>query len=515
MDYPIGIQTFEDIITGGFLYIDKTDYVYNLGSKKGYYFLSRPRRFGKSTLISTLEAYFLGKKELFKGLKIEGLEKEWETYPVLHLDLNGKDYSSKNALNEQLGKYLSIMEAKYGMDLSDNKPDDRFFLLIKKCYELTGKQVVILIDEYDKPLVETLNNNELREKFLNQLRAFYGVIKSSDSYVRFAMLTGVTKFSKVNVFSDLNFFKDISLRIDYQALCGITDDEIDTRCHQSVEALAKANDTDYDTMRQQLRVKYDGYRFGKGDTCVYNPFSLFNAFDSGELSDFWFDTGTPTFLTLLLKDSHIPIDTLTNGQLTPQQLSGNEDFESNPLPIMFQTGYLTIKQYDKRRDRYTLGFPNDEVRKAFVQALVPAFLRKKNKSPLSLNSLVDDLLDGHPTEFMQRLQTLYASLDYAIAGDMELYFHNTLCLIFWLIGLDTQTERHTSDGRMDATVETDNYVYIFEIKLDGSAEAALQQIDDKQYAAPFALSDKKIYKIGVNFSSTKRTLTDYRISPTD
>ena len=509
--YPIGIQTFEHIVKGGYLYVDKTDFVYKLAHTGVYYFLSRPRRFGKSLLISTLESYFLGKRELFKGLKIDALEKDWEVYPVLHLDMNGRSYDNEEGVRRQLNQHLEAWEDIYGDKYKDREPEERFTQIIQLAYKQTGKPVVILIDEYDKPLVETIDNEELNEKFRNQLRAFYGVMKSQDRYIRFAMLTGVTKFSKVSVFSDLNQPKDISMRKDYQAICGITDEEIDTYCRQSVEEMAEANDTDYDDMRAQLRKRYDGYHFCKDGVGVYNPFSLLNAFDAKELKNYWFATGTPTFLTTLMRNSHLSIDALVGGYQTEDELGGKESFAQNPLSIMYQTGYLTIKEYDKRRDRLMLGFPNEEVRTGFVKALVPAYLRKRNESPVNINALLDDIYDGNAEQFMQRLQTLYANLDYSIAGDMELYFHNTLCLIFWMLGLNTRTERHTSNGRMDATVETDDHVYIFEIKLDGSVDAALKQIEEKNYAAPFAMSGKKIVKIAANFSSEKRTLEDYKI----
>jgi len=511
MDYPLGIQTFKDIINGHFLYIDKTDLVYNLTRLKRFYLLIRPRRFGKSVLISTLEAYFLGKRELFKNLKIMKMKTKWETYPVLRLDLNSENYKEENAVYEIINRRLCEWEKIYGKEDYETTISSRFEGIIKRVREKTGKQVVVLVDEYDKPLVSTIDNKELNDKFREQLKAFYAVIKSQDENLRFAMLTGVTRFSHVSVFSDLNSFTDISLRSEYQALCGITDEEIDTFCHETVEEMAAANNTDYKNMREQLRKEYDGYHFCEGGIGVYNPYSLMNAFDSKKIKRYWFRTGTPTFLTVLLKNSHLPLDRLTGGKQTEDQLCGEEDFRQNPLPVMFQSGYLTITDYDQKKMKYTLGFPNQEVKGGFLDALVPIFLRTRKSSPQSIDEIVDDIYAGDPESFMKRIQTLFASLDYSIAGEMELYFHNSLCLLFWLIGQDVHTERHTSDGRMDATVETDDYLYIFEIKLDGSSEEAVRQIEEKNYAYPFALSGKRIYKIGVNFSSETRGIESYII----
>jgi len=513
MDYPIGIQTFEEIINNKFFYVDKTDLVYEIARIKANYFLSRPRRFGKSLLLSTLEAYFLGKKKLFKNLKLmkKDKRKKWEKYPVFHFDLNSENYNNEKALDIILDDYLSKWEDIYGKRETEKTLARRFNGLIERAYQKTGKQVVVLVDEYDKPLFSTLDNQNLNDHFREQLKAFYGVIKSSDQYIRFSMFTGVTKFSGVSIFSDLNFFKDISMRKDFQAICGITDKELDKYCHESIEELAEANDTDFADMREQLRQKYDGYHFCQNGIGIYNPYSLINAFDAKELDYYWFETGTPTFLTVLLKNSNIPIERLTGGLQTKQQLKEISNFHQNPLPIMYQSGYLTIKGFDDEAKALILDFPNEEVETGFIKALVPTFLKTINDSPVDTRALIKDINTGKAEDFMKRLQTLFANLDYSIAGELEIYFHNSLCLIFWLLGLETRTERHTSDGRMDATVETKDYVYIFEIKLDGSVDEAMKQIEEKNYAAPFALSGKKIFKIGVNFSKKTRGIGEWKV----
>jgi len=510
MEYPVGVQTFEKIINGHKFYVDKTDLVYKL-AQGDYFFLSRPRRFGKSLLISTLKAYFLGQKELFDGLKMAELETKWETYPVFHIDLNAEDYTNKDALKLQLENYLAKWEEEYGSRPTEKTISLRFSGIIERACKKTGKQVVILIDEYDKPLTATIDNDELNEKFRQQLRAFYGVLKSQDQYIRFAMLTGVTKFSKVSVFSDLNQPNDISLTKKYQTICGITDEEIDTYCRESIEELAEEKDTGYADMREQLRKKYDGYHFYKEGIGIYNPYSLIKAFDNGDLGSYWFETATTEFLVKLLKLSRLPIEKLSGGKQTEEQLGGKENFRINPLPIMFQAGYLTITDYDDKRKQYTLDFPNEEVEVGFKQNLAPIYIKLKNQTVFDYNAFVDDMLDCKLDQFMKRLQALFANLDYEIMGGKESDFHNTLQVIFFLLSASMRVERHTSDGRMDVEIETDDYVAIFELKIDKSADVALKQIEDKNYAGAFAISGKKIYKIGVNFSTKTRGLEEYKI----
>jgi len=511
MDYPIGVQTFEKIIRGHNFYIDKTDLVYEL-AKGNYFFLSRPRRFGKSLLISTLKAYFLGQKELFEGLKISSLEKDWETYPVLHIDLNPRKYTDESSLLEQLNIFFEEWEKLYGDEYKNRAPEERFYQIIKKAYEKTGKQVVILIDEYDKPLTSTIDNDALNDKFREDLRALYGVLKSRDAYIRFALLTGVTKFSKVSVFSDLNQLNDISLSERFQAICGITDEEIDAYCKEPIEKLAKKFNVDYACMRERLRKKYDGYHFCKNGIGIYNPFSLIMAFYNRDLGDYWFETATTELLIKLLKNSNFSMEKLSGGVLTEQQLRGKMDFRTNPLPILYQTGYLTITNYDETFEEYTLGFPNEEVKTGFLQALAPAYIQvNRDVSAFDYNDFVKDLYRGNIDQFMKRLQSLFANLDYEIMGGKERDFHNTLQVIFMLLSTRMRVERHTSDGRMDVEVETNDYVAIFELKIDKSADEALKQIEEKNYAAPFALSGKKIYKIGVNFSSKTRGIKEYKI----
>jgi len=512
MRYPIGLQTFADAITKDYLYIDKTEYVYRLAHGSKVYFLSRPRRFGKSMFLSTLDAYFRGEKELFKGLKIEKLEKEWESYPVLHIDLSGENYSNEDAIELHLNNTLASWERIYGTQPSEKTLSSRFKGIIERAHEQTGKQVVILIDEYDKPLTEALNNDALNEKFRNELRAFYGVLKSADVHIRFAMLTGVSKFSKISIFSDLNQLKDISLSPQYQAICGFTDEELDTYCKEPIQEMADANGKSYDTVREELRKMYDGYHFCRNGIGIYNPFSILNALDDQVLESYWVQTGTPTFLVNLLKDSGLSIENLSGGRVDENLLGGKENFRDNPLPIMYQSGYLTIIGYDEEFHEYELGFPNEEVYVGFMKDLAPNYLQNKDgKSIFEVHKFVKDLRAGDVEMFMKRLQTLYANLDFTIAGDKEMYFHNTLNIIFMMVGLYCEVEKHTSNGSMDVTIKTNDFIYIMELKYDKSPEDALKQIEDKNYAAPFAMDKRKIIKLGIEFDSNTRGIKEWKV----
>lgn len=368
--YPIGIQNFEKIRRDGYFYVDKTALVYQLAKSGSYYFLSRPRRFGKSLLLSTLEAYFEGKKELFAGLAIEELEKNWERYPVLHLDLNARQYENIGSLLEELNKYLEIWEQLYDSPFGDRKPEERFYQVIRRAYEKTGQRVVILIDEYDKPLLQAIGNPELQEAYRSLLKAFYGVMKSADGYIRFAMLTGVTKFSKVSVFSDLNNLKDISMRREFVDLCGITENELHENLESELHELSDSLNMDYNQVCQEMKRRYDGYHFAADTEGLYNPFSLLNTFDAKQFGSYWFATGTPSYLVELLKRTHYDLDRMAHEEVDVEMFGGAESFDSDPLSAFYQSGYLTIKGYDSRFRIYRLGFPNLEVEEGFVKYLL-------------------------------------------------------------------------------------------------------------------------------------------------
>lgn len=506
MKYPLGIQNFESVRENGYLYIDKTAMIWQIATNGKCYFLSRPRRFGKSLLISTLEAYFRGQKELFKGLAIENLEQEWREYPVLHLDLNARNYANKDALLAELNKHLEMWEAEYGDEYKDRAPEERFQHVIMNAYKKTGQKVVILVDEYDKPLLQTVNDKALQEDYRATLKAFYGVEKSMDGYIRFALFTGVTKFSKVSVFSDLNNLTDISMDARYVELCGITEKEIRHTLDAQVGEMAEANDMSKDECYEKLKERYDGYHFEADTVGIYNPYSLLSALSSKSFKDYWFETGTPSYLIELLKNSNYPLDNLGTEELTASVLGNIDTVDQSPIPVLYQSGYLTLKGYDKEFEMYRLGFPNLEVERGFTRFLIPYYTTlKSDQGQFFVANFVKELRTGKVEAFMKRLESLFADGDYQVVGKAELYFQNVVWVIFKMIGFYTEVERHTSDGRMDMFIKTADYIYILEFKLDKSAEEALQQIEDKQYVKPFEHDGRTLYEIGINFStSTKR-----------
>ena len=512
MKYPIGIQSFEKIRTEGFAYVDKTAFVYKLASEGCYYFLSRPRRFGKSLLLSTMEAYFLGKKELFEGLAISKLENDWHKYPVMHLDLNTEMYNTTEALNNKLNLALSEWEDLYGSNPNERSLGTRFEGVIRRASEKTCSQVVILVDEYDKPLLQAIGDKQLQDDYRNILKAFYGALKSADKYIRFAFLTGVTKFGKVSVFSDLNNLTDISFDRRYSAICGVTEAELHESFDASVAELADVNGMTKDECYGQLKLDYDGYHFDWNTPGIYNPFSLLNTLSSCQFRDYWFETGTPTFLVHQLQKTNYRLDEMTEEKLSADTLNSIDIMDENPLPLLYQSGYLTIKDYDVRFKNFRLGFPNREVREGFVKYLVPYYTPKnENKSSFSIERFVDEVENGEAEGFMRRLDTFFASGDYALMGDKELYFHNAMYVFFTLLGFYVDVERHTTDGRMDMLVQTKDYIYIFEFKIDQTAEVALKQIEEKGYALPFATDSRKLFKIGVNFSTIKRRIDGWKV----
>ena len=511
MKYPLGIQNFEGLRTDGYLYMDKTAMVYDIVKNGKYYFLSRPRRFGKSLLISTLEAYFQGKRELFKGLAIDQLEQEWKRYPVLHLDLNAEKYTTPEALDHILNSVLVDWENLYGKGDGETTLASRFKGIIRRAYEQTGQKVVILVDEYDKPLLQAFGNNKLQDDYRATLKAFYGVEKSMDGCIQFAFFTGVTKFSKVSVFSDLNNLTDITMDRRYVELCGITEREIRHTLDAEVGQLALDNNLSKEACYEKLKLNYDGYHFEHDTVGVYNPFSLLHVMDAKAFKDYWFETGTPTVLVEALKQSGYNLNDLTQEEVTADLLGSLDSIDTNPIPLLYQSGYLTIKDYDPEFGTYLLGFPNQEVGRGFTRFLIPYYSRlKANQGQLFVAKFVKELRAGKTEAFMQRLESLFAQGDYQVMGDAELYFQNVCWVIFRMIGFYTEVERHTSDGRMDMVIQTQDYIYIFEFKLDKSADEALRQIEDKQYAKPFEHDGRKIYKIGINFSTKTRRIDGWK-----
>ena len=504
--YPVGIQNFEKIRRDGYCYIDKTALVYQLVKTGSYYFLSRPRRFGKSLLVSTLEAYFQGKKELFKGLAMEGLEKEWKQYPILHLDLNTQKYETEESLESVLNENLAVWEALYGRNENEIGPARRFAGVIRRAHEKTGERVVILVDEYDKPMLQAIGDQGRQDSFRSTLKAFYGALKSEDGHIKFALLTGVTKFGKVSVFSDLNNLMDLSRDLRYFDICGISEEELLRDFSGDIQELAAANGQTFEQACARLKEDYDGYHFCPDSPGMYNPFSILNTFKSRRYGSYWFETGTPTYLVELLKKSNYDLEEMSHVE-TDADILDSIFTDDNPIPVIYQSGYLTIKGYDKRFGIYTLGFPNREVEEGFMNFLLPFYSAvSKTRSPFEIKRFVTDVESGDIDGFMERLQSFLADCPYELAKDVELHYQNVLFIVFRLAGLYTKVEYHTSRGRIDLVLQTDSYVYVMEFKLDGTAEQAIQQIEDKQYALPFAKDSRKVYSIGINFSSETRNI---------
>ena len=512
MLYPIGIQNFEKLRNDGCVYVDKTALMYKMVKEGNYYFLSRPRRFGKSLLISTLEAYFLGKKDLFEGLAVAELEKDWVEYPVLHLDLNTEKYDSIEVLNNKLSGTLKLWEEQYGRDESEKSLPMRFEGIIRRAKEKTGRNVVILVDEYDKPMLQAIGNEELQKAYRDTLKSFYGALKSMDGCIRFALLTGVTKFGKVSVFSDLNNLKDISMSQYYYNICGITEEELHHYFDEEIEQLARTNNQTKDEAYEKLKEEYDGYHFTYDTPGMYNPFSILWTLSERRYGSYWFETGTPTFLVELLQKTDYNLEQMANVEADSDML-GSIFNDDNPIPVIYQSGYLTIKSYDNRFGIYKLGFPNREVEDGFMKYLLKYYTAKKNSnSAFEISRFVADIESGNAEGFMQRLQSFFAGAKFdQIAKDTENWFQNVVFIVTTLCGLYIEAEHQTSNGRIDLVMKTDKYVYVMELKYDGTPEEALKQIEDKGYAMPWQSDGRKVIKVGANFSSELRRLSGWVI----
>ena len=453
-----------------------------------------------------------GKKELFKGLAIEKLEQKWEEHPILHLDLNTENYKEPDSLRRRLDSTLSYWEQLYGTRAVETSLPLRFEGIVRRACEKTGHRVVILVDEYDKPMLQAIGNETLQAEYRNLLKAFYSVLKSQDRYIKLAFLTGVTKFGKVSVFSDLNNLNDISMDYRYMDICGITDKELHENFDGDVALLGERNGLTKEECYVKLKEQYDGYHFDYDTVGLYNPFSIFNTLSKLKFSDYWFETGTPSFLVYLLKHSNYRLDRITEEQVSGDLLNSIDSMSRNPIPVIYQSGYLTIKGYDDRFGIYRLGFPNKEVETGFIKYLVPFYTPiEEEKTGFLITNFIMDIERGEPDSFMQRLQSMFADTDYKIVGKMELYFQNAMYLVFKMMGFYTDVERTTSNGRIDVVLQTKDYIYVMELKLDGSTDEALCQIEEKGYALPFAKDSRKLYKIGVNFSSETRGIVEWKI----
>ena len=510
-----------------FTYVDKSAFIWKLATESRVYFLSRPRRFGKSLFLSTLAAYFRGQKELFKGLAIEQLEESekndravWQEYPVLYLDFNTGRYDLKGALDESLTYFLDTEGQKYNLQSTGLSHAKRFTSLIQAAYQQTGKQVVILVDEYDKPLLETMSDNpELHETYRKILKGFYGVLKSCDQYLRFAFLTGVTKFSKVSIFSDLNNLRDISLEESYAGICGITEAELKEYFQPEIQALGERQTLSYEETLAALKQHYDGYHFHPDMEGMYNPFSILNAFAKQELGSYWFSTGTPTFLVEYLKKAYYYIPDLEDNVQADEY--GLTDYRADPvlpIPILFQAGYLTIKGYNKFSKLYRLGFPNDEVRYGFLDSLLPSYTPVKGyQTGLAVWEFYEQIEKGDVEGFMEKMKGIISGIPYDTVTEKDIAlreqnYQTAVYLVFALMNQFVHTEVHCATGRADCIVEMKDKIYLFEFKVaaNGSAEDAIKQIQEKGYADKYAGSGKKVIAIGSSFDEVKRTIKDWK-----
>lgn len=529
MNYPIGIQDFAKLRENDFVYVDKTDMVFDITKNDGVYFLSRPRRFGKSLLVSTIKYYFEGRHDLFKGLKIESLETKWETYPVFEIDFNGSNYTEADALEQTLNGYLIKWEQQYGVKPATDQPGRRLADVLHQAHVQTGKTCVVLVDEYDKPMLDAMDtglktrvgDNEMLIEDHNRetLKAFYSVFKLADADLRFVFLTGVTKFAQVSVSSGFNNARDISMNPRFDAICGISREELNNVFASSIEELANTNMLSVEEAKSQLQQRYDGYHFSNGMTDIYNPFSLLNAFADDNIRDYWFASGTPSYLMRLLAHSKEDIQGIIARSYEAQEFVDYRATVEAPVPMIYQSGYLTIKGYNREDEEYKLDFPNHEVASGFLAILASGYFHTPTEPNSWANKLKKALHHGKPEDFRDLLNDFLASIPYSVResnGEKshERQFQYTVYLIMRLIGSCRNTvyhEKATSKGRADCVIETPRYVYIFEYKLDRPAAEAMTQIGDRGYADPYVHDGRPVYAIACSFSSETGTISDWMV----
>ena len=511
--YPVGIQTFENIIEGNYLYVDKTKYIVDFRTKgMKYIFLSRPRRFGKSLFASTLQAYFEGRKELFEGLAITDYEKEWVKHPVLHFDMSGAKHFDAEALKHYLDLQLIPYEELYGKNENEIYPNERLDGIVKRANKQTGQKVVVIIDEYDAPLLDVVHEKDNLAQLRLIMQNFYSPLKKLDPYLEFTFITGITKFSQLSIFSELNNLDNISMFDQYSAICGISKTELTTVMKPDVEGLGKALGMTYEECLKELRKYYDGYHFSKNSEDVFNPFSLVRAMNGQAIESYWFGSGTPSYLIKSLQKYHVNVMDIERKGCNVDDFDVSPEQMTSALPLLYQSGYLTIKKYKPLTKSYQLGYPNREVKIGMLKSLAPNYL-----SPMSIdnNGLVADfvemLYDGDLEGAMVRLKAYLASISNRLSNKNERDFQTVFYLIFNLMGAFILVEEDSAIGRADAVVHTPDAVYVFELKYDGSAEEAIKQIDDKGYLIPYSADGKRLYKIGVNYDSQQRTIGDWMV----
>ena len=551
--YPIGVQTFRDIVEGGYLYIDKTGLVHGLAEDYKYVFLSRPRRFGKSLLSSTIHCYFEGKEELFEGLEAGRLRKEWTRHPVFHFDMSTAKHLDEGQLLRTLCYKLDDYERTYGKDagISEDDINARFERLVKVAAGQTGERAVIIIDEYDAPLLDVMNDEERLKPMRQIMRNFYSPIKSLDPYLRFVFITGINKFAQLSIFSELNNLQNISMMPKYSAICGISQSELESGMTESVNILARRQGISYEEALWQLKYNYDGYHFCHGSEDIYNPFSLIKCLDAQDFGSYWFETRTPTFLIEWLRKAHIDetgLDRMTSIPSAAFDIS--PETSTSPLPVLYQTGYLTIKDYNPRTRLYTLGYPNEEVRIGFSQCLLASYNRDTSAGSIFVAQFFTAMDNGDINEALSFLQSFMAGIPYDLENKTEKHYQTIIYLVFSLLGYYTRAEVKSAVGRADAVCWTRDGVYVFEFKVDGSAEEALRQIDEKGYMIPYRVGCsggdpgasagsatggelcqrpgastssangtegsangkvRKLVKVGVNISTATRTIESWKV----
>lgn len=510
--YPIGIQDFETLRLRNNVYVDKTDLIYQLVSTNTVYFLSRPRRFGKSLLLSTLEAYFLGKRELFDGLAIASLEEEWTVYPVLHIDFSMRKYLTADALRELLNNNLTQWEKIYGREEAEGSYATRFEGIIRRACQQTGQQVVILIDEYDSPMLDTNSDPVLQNELRGLVRDFFSVLKGTGRYQRFLFMTGISKFSQMSIFSELNNLQNISLRDKYAALCGITEEELLTQLQPGIRVLAEHNGETYDEACAHLKRQYDGYHFSEQSPDIYNPFSLLSTLAAEKYDNYWFGSGTPTFLIELIGRMQFDVTLMEDTVLPAEEFDRATDTITDPIPVLYQSGYITIKDYNSQLKLYTLAYPNEEVRCGFIKCLLPTFVHQSTRENIFyIVNFVQDMLRGDIQSCLERTRAFFASIPNDLENKTEKHYQTVFYLLFRLMGQYIDTEVKSAVGRADVVMKTAQAIYVFEFKLDGTAQQAMEQINSKGYAIPYTPDHRPVVKIGVSFDIATRTLAEWEI----
>ncbi|MDV3106215.1 ATP-binding protein [Segatella copri] len=511
--YPVGIQTFEDIREKGYLYIDKTKYIVDFREKgMKYVFLSRPRRFGKSLFASTLQAYFEGRKELFEGLAIADYEKEWVKHPVLHFDLSGAKHMGIEQLERYLADMLEEQETKWGYKTHLIDANLRLIELVKRAYNQTGKNVVVIIDEYDAPLLDVVHEKENLQPLHRIIQNFYSPLKMLDPYLEFTFIIGITKFPQSSIFSGLNNLDNISMFNQYSAICGISKTELTTQMKPDIEAMGEALNMTYEECLKELTQFYDGYHFSENSEDIFNPFSLIKALNAGKIASYWFGSGTPSFLLKLLDKYHVNLSTLESQETVLSSFDQSTEEMTDALPLLYQSGYLTIKKYEPMFQEYTLGIPNKEVRDGLLNSLIPHYVNpRRSDNNAFLLGFCKAVYRNDIEAALEHMRTYMATIPYDLENHSEKHYQTIFYLMFSFLNIYIRTEVKSAIGRADAVMHMPDTIYVFELKVDKSADEALAQIDEKGYMLPYHAEGKRLVKIGISFDSTQRTIRDWKI----